>query len=98
MYESNKARIDVKKKNIDKKLDEIERAKQKAIETRVRELEGELRKINSDHTSSAMPSEISEFKTKIKALYTHIFQGTKELSIRKNDLVKQIRGEYGSDF
>jgi hypothetical protein len=38
MYESNKARIDVKKKNIDKKLDEIERAKQKAVETRVREL------------------------------------------------------------
>ncbi len=45
-----------------------------------------------------MPSEISEFKNKIKALYTHIFQGTKELSIRKNDFVKQVRGEYGSDF
>jgi hypothetical protein len=31
MYENNKARIDVKKKNIDKKLDEIQRAQQKAV-------------------------------------------------------------------
>lgn len=36
MYESNKARIDVKKKNIDKKIDELERAKQKAVDQRVR--------------------------------------------------------------
>jgi hypothetical protein len=31
MYENNKARIDVKKKNIDKKLEEIQRAQQKAV-------------------------------------------------------------------
>lgn len=42
--------------------------------------------------NSVLPNELSEFKVKIKALYTHIFQGTKELSIRKNDLLKQIRG------
>jgi hypothetical protein len=36
MYESNKARIDVKKKNIDKKIDELKKAKQKAIDQRVR--------------------------------------------------------------
>lgn len=36
MYEGNKARIDVKKKNIDKKIDEIQRTKQKAVDQRVR--------------------------------------------------------------
>jgi hypothetical protein len=28
----------------------------------------------------------------MKVLYTNIFQGSKELSIRKSDLIKQIRG------
>jgi hypothetical protein len=28
----------------------------------------------------------------MKTLYTNIFQGSKELSIRKSDLIKQIRG------
>lgn len=28
----------------------------------------------------------------MKKLYTDIFQGSKELSIRKSDLIKQIRG------
>lgn len=36
--------------------------------------------------------ELEDFRGKMKGLYTTIFQGSKELSIRKSDLIKQIRG------
>jgi hypothetical protein len=33
----------------------------------------------------------------MKGLYTSIFQGSKELSIRKSDLIRQIRGNEGEE-
>lgn len=45
--------------------------------------------------------ELQVFRGKLKELYTNIFQGSKELSIRKSDLIRQIRGndlEEGGNY
>jgi len=41
---------------------------------------------------SRLRNDLEEFKTRMKGLYTNIFQGSKELSIRKSDLIRQIKG------
>lgn len=41
---------------------------------------------------TTLRKELEDFRGKMKGLYTTIFQGSKELSIRKSDLTKQIRG------
>ena len=34
----------------------------------------------------------------MKSLYTSIFQGSKELSIRKSDLIRQIKGNEIEEY
>jgi hypothetical protein len=41
---------------------------------------------------TTLKNELEDFRVKMKKLYTDIFHGSKELSIRKSDLIKQIRG------
>lgn len=42
-----------------------------------------------------LKSELEEFRGKMKALYMSIFQGSKQLSIRKSDFIRQIKGHEG---
>ena len=82
-----------RKERIENKLKDIENKKAKAIEKRVRELEQEkFNEQRGSETLSHLGNDLEEFRRKMKMLYTDIFQGSKELSIRKNDLIRQIRG------
>ena len=59
----------------------------------MRQLENEqLADQRGSETLSRLRNDLEEFRRKMKTLYTDIFQGSKELSIRKNDLIRQIRG------
>lgn len=76
---------------LDRKLAETQSQRQKAADKRVKELDS----VRKDSVSSSMTNlrrEMEEFRGRMKQLYTNIFQGSKELSIRKNDLIRQIRG------
>jgi hypothetical protein len=57
---------------------------------------GEERKQSRDMVE--LRREMEEFRSKMKILYTSIFQGSKELSIRKNDLIRQIKGNEGEEY
>jgi hypothetical protein len=36
--------------------------------------------------------ELEDFRGRMKSLYLSIFQGSKQLSIRKSDFIRQIKG------
>ena len=78
---------------IDNKMRDTLTAKQQAVDKRIRELEQEgMADERGSETLSRLRNELEEFRRRMKTLYTDIFQGSKELSIRKNDLIRQIRG------
>ena len=41
--------------------------------------------------------DLEDFRGKMKSLYTSIFQGSKQLSIRKSDFIRQIKGHDVED-
>ena len=84
---------------IDNRLKEAEANKQKAVNGRIRELEKELgedRRPSKD--MSDLRVELEDFRVKMKGLYMSIFQGSKQLSIRKSDFIRQIKGNEGEEY
>ena len=75
-------------------MKDIESERQKACQQRIHELERERRELEkaNGQPSTLLRQDLNDFNARMKTLYTSIFQGSKELSIRKNDLIRQIRG------
>ena len=48
-------------------------------------------KLSNSSLDHSIKKDMEDFKLKIRGLYSLIFQGSKVLSIRKNDLVRQIK-------
>ena len=89
----NRSWEDSRQEKIENKIKETMIGKQKAIDKRVKELQKEKftdRAVTEN--IGKMKGELQEFRGKMKDLYKIIFQGSKELSIRKNDLIHQIQG------
>ena len=80
-------------------MKETQNNKQKAVNARIRELEKELgedRRESRDMQN--LGTELEEFRGKMKTLYMSIFQGSKHLSIRKSDFIRQIKGNDSEDY
>ena len=83
---------------LENKMRETSANKQKAINARVRELERELAEDRPESRDMQnLRSEMEDFRGKMKGLYMSIFQGSKQLSIRKSDLIRQIKGHEADD-
>ena len=84
---------------MENKIKETQNSKQRAINARVRELEKELGEDRKESREMQnLGAELEEFRGKMKGLYMSIFQGSKHLSIRKSDFIRQIKGNEGEDY